>query len=160
MDETSKTNRYTGSLEAGGIILRALHLPRHGIRTNSWTEGVGQWHVRGISTLRDEDAPDPGGVVAWVEHVPTAAEIDFDPRCEIIGWIRRWNADIGKVAGTIACWDVQATTKSNGKVSIVTAHPIALSECLKCRSGCTGMLVTECYVIMDEVADSLHPRPS
>jgi len=97
--------------------------------------------VRGTSAASRPCAmrtrPIRGAVVAWVERVPTAAEIDFDPRREIVGRIGRWNADIGEVASAIAC---------NGKMSIVTAHPVPLSVCFQCCSGRTGVLVTECYV--------------
>src|SRR5260370_40708860 len=96
-----------------------------------------------VAALRDEGAADPGGIVARVERVPTVAEIDFDPRCKIIRRIGRWKADIGKVTGAIACRDVQAATKSDGKMSGITAPPAALSGCFRCRSGRTGMLVTE-----------------
>jgi hypothetical protein len=36
------------------------------------------------------------------------------------------------------------------------AHPPLRSPYVSSRSGCTGMRVTECYVIMYEVADSLQ----
>src|ERR1700678_1398975 len=121
---------------------------------------MGERYVGGVAALRDEDTPDPRGIVARVERVPTAAEIDLDPRRKIIRRVGRWKADIGKITGAIACRNVQAAAKSDGKMSVVAAHASALSVCFKCRSGWTGMFVTECYVIMDEVADSLHPRPT
>src|ERR1700691_5357839 len=121
---------------------------------------MGERYVGGVAALRDKDAPDPGGIVARVEHVPTAAEIDFDPRRKIVGRIGRRQADVGDVTGTIACRDVQAAAKRDRKMSEVAAHPDALGVGFKCRSGGTGTLVIECYVIMDEVADSLHPRPT
>src|SRR5580693_2873809 len=43
---------------------------------------------------------------------------------------------------------------------IVAAHPPALGVCFIGRSGGAGMLVAERYVILDEVADRLHPRPA
>ena len=67
---------------------------------------MGERYVGGVAALRDEDAPDPGGIVARVEGVPTAAEIDFDPRRKIIRRVRRWNAYIGEIAGAIACRDI------------------------------------------------------
>src|SRR5580658_11289302 len=97
--------------------------------------------IRGVASLRDEDTPDPRGIVARVERVPAAAEIDFDPRGKIIGRIGRRQTDVGKITGAIACRDVQAATKSDGKMSVVTAHPVALAVCFMCRSGGTGMLV-------------------
>ena len=43
---------------------------------------------------------------------------------------------------------------------IVTAYASAFCVCFERRSGGTGMLVAEDYVIMYEVADSLYPRPT
>ena len=98
---------------------------------------MGERYVGGVAALRDEDAPDPGGIVARVEGVPTAAEIDFDPRRKIIRRVRRRNAYIGEVAGAIACRDIQAAAKSDGKMSVVAAHSLALCVCFKRRSGWT-----------------------
>jgi len=46
---------------------------------------VGQRHIGGIATVRYENTPDPRDVVARVKGVPSAAEIDFDPRCKSMG---------------------------------------------------------------------------
>src|SRR5580698_11042171 len=43
---------------------------------------------------------------------------------------------------------------------VVAAHPPALGVCFTGRSGGPGMLVAERDVILDEVADRLHPRPA
>ena len=45
-------------------------------------------------------------------------------------------------------------------MSVIAAHAVALSKSFKCGPGGAGMLVTECYVFVDEVADSLYPRPT
>ena len=90
----------------------------------------------------------------------TASEIDFDPGCEIIGRIRRRKADVGNITGAIASRDVQAATKRNGQMSVVAAHPATLGVCFRRRSGRARMLVTEADVLMNEVADRLHPRPT
>jgi hypothetical protein len=129
------------------------------LRQGSRTKGMGERHVCGVAALRDEDASDPRRIVARIEHAPTAAEIDFDPRRKIIGRIRR-QADIGNVTGAIARRDVQAAAKSDGKMRIVAAHTTALGVCFTGRSGGAGMLVAERYVVLDEVADRLHPRPT
>src|SRR5277367_3823826 len=121
---------------------------------------MGQRHVRGVASLRNEDAPNPRLIVTRVEHMPAATEIDFDPCGKIIGRIGRRKARIGKVTGAVACWNVQTAAKSDGKMGIVTTHPAALLIRFKCSSGRTRMLVPECYVTMHEIADSLHPLPA
>ena len=92
--------------------------------------------------------------------MPTAAEIDFDPRRKIIGRIGRRQADIGQIPGAIARRDVQRAAKRDGKMRVVAAHTPALGVCFMGRSGGPGMLVAERDVILDEVADRLHPRPA
>src|SRR3974377_2097149 len=89
-----------------------------------------------------------------------AAEIDVAPRCQSIRGGGGRKADIGKVTGAIARRDVQATTKSDGEMRIVTANAPALSVCLQCSSGCAGMFVTEGEVAAAKVADRLSPGPS
>ena len=117
-------------------------------------------HVCGVAALSDEDTPEPRGVVARIKGVPAAAEINLDPRGKIVRRIRRWKANVGNVTGAVASRDIQTATKGNGKMSVVTTHSVALSVCFKCRSGLSGMLVTELYVIVYEVADGLYPRPT
>jgi hypothetical protein len=110
--------------------------------------------------MRDEDTADPRGVVARVERVPAAAEIDFDPRRKIHWRVGRGKGHIGNVTGAIARRDVEATAKSDGEVCVVAANPTALSVGFKCRSGRPGMLVTKGNVVVYKIADSLHPRPA
>ena len=98
--------------------------------------------------------------VARIERVPSAAEIYLDPRGKIIRWVRWRKANICKVTGAITRRNVQTATKGDGKMSVITADPATLAVCFKCSSGCTGVLVTEGYVTVYEVADSLHPRPA
>jgi hypothetical protein len=40
---------------------------------------VGERHIGGVAALRDENAPDARRIVARIEAVPTAAQLDLDP---------------------------------------------------------------------------------
>ena len=75
--------------------------------------------------------------------VPSAAEIDFDPRCKIHGRVRRRKADVGHVTGTIARRDVQAAAERDRQVCEVTTNAVALYVCFGRGSGGAGVLVAE-----------------
>jgi len=76
-------------------------------------EDVGQRNIGGIAAVRDEDTPDLRYVVARVEGVPPAAEIDLDPCCKIHRRVRRWKGDVGKVTSAIARGDIQAAAEGD-----------------------------------------------
>ena len=76
--------------------------------------------------MRDENTPDPRGVVARVKGVPSAAEIDFHPRCKIHGRVRRRKADVGHVTRGIARRDVQAAAESDRQMCLVATNAVAL----------------------------------
>ena len=101
---------------------RALLRPRQG----AGTEGMGQRHVGGIAAARDEDTPDPRGVVARIERVPPALEIGLEPAREIHGRIGRRQADVGDVAGAVARRDVQAAAERDRQMRVVAANAVAL----------------------------------
>ena len=121
---------------------------------------MGQRHVCGVAALRYEDTTDPGGVVARVKGVPTVAQINFNPSGKIHGRVGRGEADVGDVTGAIARRDVQATAEGDCKMRVVAANTAAFLVCFERRSGGAGVLIAENYVIVHEVADSLHPRPT
>ena len=121
---------------------------------------MGERHVRGIAALRNEDATDSGCVVARVRGVPTVAQINFNPCGKIHRRVRRREADVSNVTGAIARRDVQATAEGHCKMRVVAANTAAFLVCFERRSGGAGILIAEDYVIVHEVADSLHPRPT
>ena len=129
-------------------------------RQGAGTEDVGQRHIGGIATVRDENTPDPRSVVARVEGMPPAAEIDFDPRRKIHRRVRRRKADVGDVAGAIARRDVQAAAESDRQMCVVAANAAALSECFGRGSGGARVLVAESNVVVYEIADGLYPLPT
>ena len=121
---------------------------------------MGERHVRGIAALRNEDAPDSGGVVARVKGVPTVAQINFNPCGKIHGRVGRREADVSDVTGAIARRDVQATTESDGEMREVAANAASFLVCLERRSSGAGVLIAKYYVIVHKVADSLNPPPT
>ena len=121
---------------------------------------MGQRHICGVPAVRDEDTTDPGGVVAWIKSVPTVAQIDFNPGGKIHRRVRRGKADVSDITGAIAGRNVQATAEGDCKMRVVAANAAPFLVCFKCSSGGAGVLIAEDYVVVHEVADSLHPRPA
>src|SRR5579871_3902724 len=61
-------------------------------------EGVGDGHVSGVAAAGDQHPADARGVVAGVEGVPAAAEIDPEPSAEVHHAGDR-HADVAEIAG-------------------------------------------------------------
>ena len=68
-------------------------------------------HVGGVAAGRHQDAADPRRVVAGVEGVPAAAEVDLEPGAEVHRVGLRRDADVAEVAGAVAGRDVQAAAE-------------------------------------------------
>src|SRR5207245_160024 len=75
------------------------------------TEGRRDGHVGGIPSAPHQDPPDAGLVVARVEGVPMAAEIDLEPGAEIHRLVHGLDADIAEIARAIARRDVHAAAE-------------------------------------------------
>ena len=79
--------------------------------------GPKMW-VRGTSAASRPRAmrirPIRGAFVAWVEGVPSSAEVNLDPSGKIHRRVRWRNADVGDVTGAIARRDGQQATTSVG----------------------------------------------
>jgi hypothetical protein len=123
-------------------------------------EGVGYRHVGGVSALRDEDAADTRRVVAWIERVPSPAEIGFEPAGKIHRTKGLLHTDVAEVAGTVARRNVHAAAEGDGKVRVVPANAPGVVEDVEGRLCCTGVLVAEGDVAVDEIADGLDPVPT
>ena len=121
---------------------------------------MGQRYIGSVAAVRNEDTTGPRGIVARIERMPSAAEIDVDPRGKIHGRVRRGETDISDITGAIARRDIEAPTESDRKMRVVAANPAALFICFKRRSSGAGVLIAEGYVIVYEVADGLNPRPA
>src|SRR6185369_3645300 len=62
-----------------------------------WPEGLGDRHIGSVAPLRDQDAADPGLVVARIEGAPVPAEIGFEPAGEIAYGPRFRRADVAEI---------------------------------------------------------------
>ena len=121
---------------------------------------MGQRDVCGVAALCNEDTTDPGGVVTGVKGIPTVAQINFNPCGKIHRRVWRGKANVSDVPGAVARWDVQATAERHCKMGVVAAHTATFLVCFECRSGRAGVFIAKEYVIVHEVADSLHPGPA
>src|SRR5258708_33912995 len=67
-----------------------------------WSERLGNWNVRGIAALGDQDTADPRNVVARIEGVPAAAEISLKPAGKIPRGEGRRHPDVTENAGPLS----------------------------------------------------------
>src|SRR6201995_4722531 len=89
-------------------------------------ERLGDRHVGGVASLRNQHAADPRLVVARIESVPAAAEIGLEPAGEIADRPRLRRADVAEIAGAIARRNVHAAAEGDRQMRIVAAHALAL----------------------------------
>ena len=66
------------------------------------TESEGQRHVGSIAAAGDQDPADARIIVAGVECVPPPTQKDLDPGGKVLRRMRRRQADVADIAGTIA----------------------------------------------------------
>jgi len=105
--------------------------------------------------LRDQHASDSRDVVARVESVPAPADIGLEPASKISGGIRRWHADIPKVASAVARRNVHAATERDGEMRIVAANAFAFIEDFPCRHGRPRVFIAERDVVVNKIASEI-----
>ena len=88
---------------------------------------MGQRHVRRVAAGGDQDAADARRVVARVEDMPPAAEIDLHPGGEIHARPRFGLADLADVAGAVARRDVERPAEGDGEMGEVAADAALLA---------------------------------
>lgn len=125
-----------------------------------WAEGGRDRDVRGIPTASDEHAANSGRVVARVEGVPAAAEVDFKPGGEVHRRIRWWHTDVSEVARAIAGGNVHAATERHCQMREIPADTLALIEYFPGRFGRVRVLVSKLDVSMHEITDRLNASPA
>src|SRR5450432_230212 len=125
-----------------------------------WSEGGRDRNVGGVATARDEDASDARGVVARIERVPGRPEVSLEPSREVHRRRVLRNADVAQVAGAIARRNVQAAAQGDRQVGEIAADALTFVESLPGGLGGSGELITERDVLVNEVADRLHPPPA
>src|ERR1700680_2771838 len=124
------------------------------------TERIADCDVGRIAASRNEHPADPRHIVPRVEDAPAAAEIRLDPSGEIHWSIRRQDADVAEITGAIACRNVHAAAKCDGKVRIIAADAFPLVEGFKGRPSGTRVLVAERDMVVNKIADRLNSCPA
>jgi hypothetical protein len=92
--------------------------------------------------------------------VPAAADVGFEPAGEISRRRRQRCTDVTEIPAAIAGGNVHAAAKRDGEVGVVATYAFAFVVSFPRRLGGAGVLLTERDAMMDEVADSLRPRPA
>jgi len=124
------------------------------------TEGGAERHVGGVAPARHDDTSGAGHVVAGIERIPAAAEIDLEPGAEIHRLGLGGNADVAEIPGAITRRDVHAAAQRDRQVGKVAAHAATLDHDVGGGPGRAGVLVAEGDMGMNEIADRLHARPA
>src|SRR2546423_14596615 len=124
------------------------------------SEGRCDGDIGRIATAGNEYSSDARHVVPRIKSIPAATEVHFHPGGKIHGTIGGRHADVAKITGAVACWNIHTAAESNGEVGIVAADSCALVECFKGRFRAARILITERDVVMDVIADRLHTSPS
>src|SRR5439155_24356973 len=121
------------------------------------SEGRGDCDIGRIAPSGNEYSSDARNVVPRIKSIPAATEVHFHPGGKIHGAIGGRNADVGKITSAVACGNIHTAAESNGEVGIVAADSCALVKCFKGRFGAARILIPERDVVMDVIADRLHP---
>ena len=101
-----------------------------------------------------------GVLLARVEGVPLSAEEHPHPGGEVHRGVLRRYPDVAEVPVAVPRRDVHGSAEGYGETGEVPADADALVERLQRRAGRAGALIVEHEVLMDVVADGLHPTPS
>src|ERR1700685_4665253 len=148
--------RFTTSGETLRDFVRPDGEAIQGVRA----EGGGDGYVHCVTAARDQHSSNAGNVVARIEGMPRAANIDFHPRREIHDTVGRRNADIAQVAGAIARGNIHASAECDGEVREVAADSRTLVERLPSGPRGARTLIIEGDVVVDKIANSLNARPA
>ena len=119
-----------------------------------------QRHIGGIAALGDQDTADPRRIVARIEGVPLAAEIDLDPGREIHRRVGRRKADVADIAGAVAAGMFRQRQNVAARWAKSRQTPRRSAKASAAVRVGARMLVAEGDVLVHEVADRLHPRPA
>jgi len=134
--------------------------PYHEAAERVRTEGRADCDVRSIATASDQYSADAWDVVAGVKGVPVAADVGFEPGCEIHRCVRDRHADIAQITGAVSRRDVHAATEGDGEVGIVPADAGAIAVSFPGRPSGTRVFIAEGNVLVNIIADGLDPPPA
>src|SRR5687768_11509054 len=120
----------------------------------------GDRYIGRIPPPRHQDASDPRLVVPGVECVPLTRKIHLEPSAEVHRRRIGRNTDVAEIAGAVACRNIHATAKRDGKVREIPADAQTLVVSVPCRSRGAGVLVSEDKPLVNVITDRLNTRPS
>src|SRR5215831_14745904 len=124
------------------------------------TEGRADRDIRGVATASDQYPADTWNVVARIKGVPFAADIGFEPGCEIHWRVGDRHADIAQITGAVACRDIHAAAEGYGEVRIIAADASAIAVGFPGRPAWARVFIPEGNVLVNEVADGLDAPPT
>src|ERR1035437_10199753 len=148
------------------ILAEPSHTFRDFIRPNFkalqsvLAERGGDGNIGRVAASRDEHSSNPGHVVPWIECVPGATEIDFNPRCKIHRTVRRQRPHVAQVAGAVTRRNIHAAAERDSQVREVATDARTLVERLPSCPGGARFLIVERDMVVDKIADCLNARPS
>ena len=95
-----------------------------------------------------------------VKNVPPVAKERLEPSVKV-HWCRvRWHSDVPKVARTIPGGNVHAAAQGNRQVGKVATYTDPLMKRIERGSIISSVAISKVDMIVDEIADRLHPLPS
>src|SRR5712672_2860861 len=149
-DEGRKSNLRRHDLVADDDKLHQIHSPK----------ARGQRHVGGVAAGAHQDPADPRMIVAGVEGVPLAGQIDLEPAGKIHRCGIRRNADVAHIAGAIARRDAHAAAEGQRQMREIATDAGALLIDVVRGLHVIRMLVAEGDVVVHVAADRGDPRPA
>src|ERR1700760_4247346 len=92
--------------------------------------------------------------------MPLATQISLEPARKIHRRVHRRYADVTQITCAIPRRYVHAAAERDRQMGEVATHPGTLLIGFPGGLGCARVLVPKLKVVVDEVADGLHPSPS
>ena len=123
--EITKTEEYDDLMAHCARVMRRLGRADLELRQRHGAEGGDQRDVDRVTAAADDHAADAAAVVAGVEGVPLAVEVDLEPGGEVHRLGRERDVDLGDVAEDVAGGDVQRAAERDRQVGEVAADALA-----------------------------------
>src|SRR5580700_7239536 len=102
-----------------------------------WAECGYDRDIRRVAASCDQHSSDPWHVVAGVEYVPSASNVNLDPCGEIRDRIRWRDSYVTQVARAIPCRNIHTATECDGQVCVVATNSYTLVVGVPRSSGRT-----------------------
>jgi len=117
-------------------------------------------HVGGVSTAPNEHSTDSWRVVTGIEGKPAPPDECLEPRAEIHRRRIGRYANITEITRAVSRRNIEAATERDREMREVATDPPLLGKGSRGASGGISILIAERDMLVNEVADRLHPAPS